>query len=51
MCGLVIQVVSSTYERIANSGRILLLNSKQCSEPIGVMWGFMGVSVDDAKVY
>ena len=50
MCGLVIQVVSSTYEQIASIGRILLLKSKQCSKSMGVMWGFVGVSVDP-KVY
>ena len=46
ICSLVIQVVSSTYEQIDNSGRISLVNGKQCSEPMGVLWGCMGVSVD-----
>ena len=38
--------MSSTYEQIYNSGRISLVNGKQCSELIGVLWGCMGVSVD-----
>ena len=46
ICSLVIQVVSSTYEQIDNSDRISLVNGKQCSEPMGVLWGCMGVSVD-----
>ena len=42
ICSLVIQVVSSTYEQIDNSGRISLVNGKQCSEPMGVLCGLYG---------
>ena len=46
ICSLVIQVVSSTYEQIDNRGRISLMNVKRLSEPMDVLWGCMGVSVD-----